>query len=183
MLVLSRKQGESIVVRDDIVVTVIELRGGRVRLGVEAPGEVSTDFGAELDQLGAQFIRDTHQCVARNAAQIFGQLDLIQIRHDSPQNHPPPSREPHPGRGNAEEFRAAMTPARETADRKAVLVSVRVTDQKAILVSNAPADRRTRSMSGARHDIGPRRAPSGQIGACRAPGYSRDAPRHREENG
>ena len=41
MLVLSRKQGESIVVRDDIVVTVIELRGGRVRLGVEAPREVT----------------------------------------------------------------------------------------------------------------------------------------------
>ena len=41
MLVLSRKQGESVVLRDDIVVTVIELRGGRVRLGVEAPGEVA----------------------------------------------------------------------------------------------------------------------------------------------
>ena len=41
MLVLSRKQGESIVLRDNIVVTVIELRGGRVRLGVEAPGEVA----------------------------------------------------------------------------------------------------------------------------------------------
>ena len=36
MLVLSRKKDESIVIRDDIVVTVIEIRGDKVRLGIEA---------------------------------------------------------------------------------------------------------------------------------------------------
>ena len=41
MLVLSRKQGESIVVGTAIRVTVIELRGGRVRLGIEAPAHVN----------------------------------------------------------------------------------------------------------------------------------------------
>lgn len=37
MLVLSRKKGDSIVINDNISVTVIEIRGEQVRLGVEAP--------------------------------------------------------------------------------------------------------------------------------------------------
>lgn len=37
MLVLTRKQGESIVIADDIVVTVMSIHGGRVSLGVSAP--------------------------------------------------------------------------------------------------------------------------------------------------
>jgi carbon storage regulator len=41
MLVLSRKKGESIVIRDDIVVTVADVRGDKVRLGIEAPEEVT----------------------------------------------------------------------------------------------------------------------------------------------
>lgn len=40
MLVLSRKKDESIVIGDNIVVTVIEIRGNKVRLGIEAPEEV-----------------------------------------------------------------------------------------------------------------------------------------------
>lgn len=40
MLVLSRKKNESIVINNDIVITVVELRGDKVRLGVEAPQNV-----------------------------------------------------------------------------------------------------------------------------------------------
>ncbi len=40
MLVLSRKKNESIVVNDAIVITVVEIRGDKVRLGIEAPREV-----------------------------------------------------------------------------------------------------------------------------------------------
>jgi carbon storage regulator len=40
MLVLSRKQNESIIINDDIVVTVVEIRANKVRLGIEAPREV-----------------------------------------------------------------------------------------------------------------------------------------------
>lgn len=40
MLVLSRKKNESIVVDDAIVITVVEIRGDKVRLGIEAPREV-----------------------------------------------------------------------------------------------------------------------------------------------
>ena len=40
MLVLSRKKNESIVINNEITIIVVEIRGDKVRLGVEAPREV-----------------------------------------------------------------------------------------------------------------------------------------------
>jgi carbon storage regulator len=40
MLVLSRKKGERIVVNNDIILTVVEVRGDKVRVGIEAPKDV-----------------------------------------------------------------------------------------------------------------------------------------------
>lgn len=40
MLVLSRKKNESIVIGGNIVVTVVEVRGNSVRLGIDAPADV-----------------------------------------------------------------------------------------------------------------------------------------------
>ena len=40
MLVLSSKKNESIVINNDITIVVVEIRGDKVRLGVEAPKEV-----------------------------------------------------------------------------------------------------------------------------------------------
>lgn len=40
MLVLSRKKNESIIINNDIKIVVVEIRGDKVRLGVEAPREV-----------------------------------------------------------------------------------------------------------------------------------------------
>lgn len=41
MLVLSRKKNEEIIIGHNIVVTVVEVRGDKVRLGIEAPTDVS----------------------------------------------------------------------------------------------------------------------------------------------
>lgn len=41
MLVLSRKKSEKIMIGDDIVVTVVEIRGDKVRIGFDAPDDVS----------------------------------------------------------------------------------------------------------------------------------------------
>ena len=41
MLILSRRSGESLMIRDDIIVTVIGIKGNQVRLGITAPKEVS----------------------------------------------------------------------------------------------------------------------------------------------
>lgn len=41
MLVLTRKIGEAILIGSDILVEVVEIRGGRVRLGITAPDSVA----------------------------------------------------------------------------------------------------------------------------------------------
>ena len=40
MLVLSRHRDESIVIGDNVVVTIVDIRRDKVRLGIEAPGEI-----------------------------------------------------------------------------------------------------------------------------------------------
>jgi carbon storage regulator len=40
MLVLSRHRDESIIIGDNIVVTIVDIRGDKVRLGIDAPTEI-----------------------------------------------------------------------------------------------------------------------------------------------
>lgn len=40
MLVLSRQRDESIIIGDNVVVTIVDVRGDKVRLGIEAPIEI-----------------------------------------------------------------------------------------------------------------------------------------------
>lgn len=43
MLALTRKQGERIIIGGNIVVQVVDIKGDKVRLGIEAPREVTID--------------------------------------------------------------------------------------------------------------------------------------------
>ena len=43
MLVLSRKVNESLIIKGDIVVTIVELRGDKVRIGISAPKDITVD--------------------------------------------------------------------------------------------------------------------------------------------
>jgi carbon storage regulator len=47
MLVLSRKLGQSIIINGNVRVTVVSIRGGQIRLGIEAPNSVKV-FREEL---------------------------------------------------------------------------------------------------------------------------------------
>ena len=49
MLVLSRKQKQQIKIGDDVVITVLQIKGGSVRIGIEAPREVHVMRG-ELEE-------------------------------------------------------------------------------------------------------------------------------------
>lgn len=43
MLILSRQRGEEVLIGDDIVVRVVDIRGDKVRLGFDAPASVHID--------------------------------------------------------------------------------------------------------------------------------------------
>lgn len=41
MLILTRKVGEAIIIGDDTTIRILESKGGQIKLGVEAPGNIS----------------------------------------------------------------------------------------------------------------------------------------------
>lgn len=58
MLVLSRKKDETIVINGDISVMIFEIRGDKVRLGVEAPREVPINRGEVQAAIDAKALRE-----------------------------------------------------------------------------------------------------------------------------
>ncbi|MCL8027649.1 carbon storage regulator CsrA [Nocardioides bruguierae] len=51
MLVLSRRVGESVVIGDNVTVTVLEIRGDVVRIGIDAPRSVAVNRAELLAEL------------------------------------------------------------------------------------------------------------------------------------
>ena len=58
MLVLSRHKNESIIINDDIHIVVVEIRGDKVRLGIEAPSSVSVHRREVYEAIKRQDARD-----------------------------------------------------------------------------------------------------------------------------
>ncbi len=57
MLVLSRREGEGIVIGDNVVIRIVEIRGDHVRLGIEAPRSVvihREEIAAEIREENAR---------------------------------------------------------------------------------------------------------------------------------
>jgi carbon storage regulator len=54
VIVIPRKRGESVILADDIILTVIEIRGDKVRLGVEVPKRVSIYTGEVFEATRSQ---------------------------------------------------------------------------------------------------------------------------------
>lgn len=54
MLVFSRKLSEAVVIGDDIVIKVMEVRGNKVRLGIEAPRNITVHRREVYDAIKAQ---------------------------------------------------------------------------------------------------------------------------------
>jgi carbon storage regulator len=67
MLVLSRKKNESIVINNDITIVVVEIRGDKVRLGVEAPKEVPVHRREVYDAIRRSEMSDGTEAVGDNA--------------------------------------------------------------------------------------------------------------------
>jgi carbon storage regulator len=71
MLVLSRKVDESIVINDDITIIVVEIRGDKVRLGIEAPKEVPVHRREVFDAIRRNDLPKTDPSPPLSADQNF----------------------------------------------------------------------------------------------------------------
>ena len=67
MLVLSRKKDESIVIDENIIITVVEGRGEKVRLGIQAPREIPVHRSEVHDA-----IRSEHPPVPHDSSEVSG---------------------------------------------------------------------------------------------------------------
>ena len=81
MLVLSRKVGETVVIGENIKVTIVRVQGNKVRLGIEAPTEVPVNRGevnASLRRHGEKHIHEKKDDeVERRIARVFEELEPI----------------------------------------------------------------------------------------------------------
>ena len=69
MLVLSRRVGESVVIGDDITVTVLEVRGDVVRIGIDAPRSVAVNRAELLAE-----VANTNQAASSPAEDAIATL-------------------------------------------------------------------------------------------------------------
>ena len=78
MLVLSRRVGESIVIGDDVTVTVLEVRGDVVRLGIKAPRSVSV----HREELLRELEETNREAASPSEDSIAALAQLVQNRPD-----------------------------------------------------------------------------------------------------
>lgn len=67
MLVLSRKRHEQLVIGDSIIITVVEIRGDKVRLAIEAPREVPVHRREVFEALRRADQRESTPCPTEEA--------------------------------------------------------------------------------------------------------------------
>lgn len=79
MLVLSRRVGDSIVIGDDVVVTVLEIRGDVVRIGVDAPREVAVRRKELLTELA-----DSNRAAASPSEAAISDLSELLNKRQKP---------------------------------------------------------------------------------------------------
>jgi carbon storage regulator len=59
MLVLSRQRDESIMIGDNIVITIVDIRGDKVRLGINAPAEIPVHRQEVYDAIQRENLRSS----------------------------------------------------------------------------------------------------------------------------
>lgn len=91
MLVLTRRAGESIVIGNEVTVTVLDVRGDQIRIGIDAPRTVPI----HREEVYVQVQQENRGAVA-SASQA---ADLLKgVRPATPPRRPPGPGDPTPGR-------------------------------------------------------------------------------------
>ena len=82
MLVLSRKKNESIVINDNIIVVVVDVRGDKVRLGVNAPSDVTVHRKEVYDAIKRQ--ASVHALSVNTTDTLSVQMDNAEMDSEPP---------------------------------------------------------------------------------------------------
>lgn len=69
MLVLTRRLGETIVIGDDIVIKIVDIHGKQIRVGIEAPSEISV-YRCEIYDRIMQENKAAAEAIAKDGADI-----------------------------------------------------------------------------------------------------------------
>jgi len=85
MLVLSRQRDETIMIGDDIEVTVVDIRGDKVRLGINAPKEISVHRKEVYDA-----IRRENREAAQVKPEDLSALTKLPPKNNKQQDKPTP---------------------------------------------------------------------------------------------
>lgn len=73
MLVLTRRSGESVMIGDDVVITVLEVRGDVIRLGIRAPREVQV----HREEIYRELQASNHEAASPSEDAVRALADLI----------------------------------------------------------------------------------------------------------
>ncbi|BCR06603.1 carbon storage regulator [Desulfuromonas versatilis] len=80
MLVLTRKPGEGIIIGDNIKITVIEVKGGGIRIGIDAPAEMKIHRQEVYDRI----LAENKEATQWNLADLNELSDKLPSRKDKP---------------------------------------------------------------------------------------------------
>jgi len=75
VLVLSRKVGESIVIGDDVIVTILEIRGDLIRVGIDAPRHIKVhrrEVFEAIEAANREAVAPTLEAISEFASAIKG---------------------------------------------------------------------------------------------------------------
>ncbi len=78
MLVLTRRLGETIVIGDDIIIKIVDIHGKQIRVGIEAPAEISVYRGEIYERImqenraAAEAAGVDDKAVEKNVKRILG---------------------------------------------------------------------------------------------------------------
>ena len=82
MLILSRKTNERIMIGDDISVSIIEIRGDQVRIGIEAPKKVKVFRQEVFDAIKAENQAAAQSLITLPAVELGVRSEKLEINNE-----------------------------------------------------------------------------------------------------
>ncbi len=79
MLVLTRKIGEGIIIGDDVTITIVELKGGNVRIGIDAP----RDKRIYRQEIYNRIVEENREATHWNMIDLDSISDNLTVRKDT----------------------------------------------------------------------------------------------------